>query len=648
MIKASTITLIILTNMFARIIKRVAYIGAFLFCSVVSAQTTWNIAPGWNLLGNNSIGPLDVTYPGLSNPAQTNSIWTWNNATSRWAFFSPSLTSSELSAYAQSKGYDVLSSIASKQGFWIDAKTAFAVGSPWKNNAVLSLNEFPLGWNLAGVTEGKTPAQITQLYRNPLYGMGKEITSIWSWEKTSSNWKFYAPSLENAGGTTLADYISKRGYLPFPTASDISDGLWIRIQSLSTDPGLCVAPQNTIASGTAESSSTECAVPKRNYGDVTYPSTCTGTFPIPNPTDKLPPNIIRSIGFKDYYPGYLGLPEKCNDRTTFARNAYVETLDRLKALGAEQVWIYNYGTWDDFSKDIFTVAKADWAIPESEVTFIVSEATKRNIRVYQHWQFTGIDKKGRFPPDQTSQEWDAFIIKVMNTWRSHIVEQAKLAESIGIAGISADWQAFFVPNVSTTYRQYYLDSINAGIDSIRKVYSGKVVYGASWGEIIDNRILSKIDALLLNLGYWIDVPQEYSSISTSLYKSRMLDQIRDKANIPELRNSTIPVIWITGSTSKKDLGAWTEDGFCTNECEQLRLLTDFSIQSLVIEASFEALMEQRFFSTIGIDIENYWLTDDITPTYYPQFTYLQYAFPNLSPSIRNKPSEGIVKQWFKK
>ena len=143
--------------MFSAAIKQTVFITAFISCSLVHSQTTWNIESGWNLLGNHSIGPLEVATLGLNNPDQTSSIWTWNNATSRWAFFTPSLTNTELSAYAKSQDFDVLSTIAPKQGFWVNAKSAFTVTSPWRSNSdpglgssQLESSDLRLGWNLVG------------------------------------------------------------------------------------------------------------------------------------------------------------------------------------------------------------------------------------------------------------------------------------------------------------------------------------------------------------------------------------------------------------------------------------------------------------------------------------------------------------------
>ena len=213
-----------------RFIKLFAVVIALLIGSTAISQTTWNIVPGWNLLGNSSIGPLEVTYQGLGNPDQTNSIWTWNATTSKWSFYAPSLSDTDLSAYAKSKSYDVLSSIAAQQGFWVNAATAFTVTSGWNNSyAALAESNFKIGWNLVGGAGNTTPLQLNKLLQASLNVAGQDITSVWTWDSTSSTWRFFAPSLEAQGSSVLSDYISTHGYIPFTTGISNSDGVWINI-----------------------------------------------------------------------------------------------------------------------------------------------------------------------------------------------------------------------------------------------------------------------------------------------------------------------------------------------------------------------------------------------------------------------------------
>jgi hypothetical protein len=85
-----------------------------------------SLPPGRNLVGNDSgtdVDPIsvfgNVTLP-TSISTSVLEVWSWDNSGSRWNFYSPSMTPSDLAAYARSKGYGVLSTIKKGEGFWIN------------------------------------------------------------------------------------------------------------------------------------------------------------------------------------------------------------------------------------------------------------------------------------------------------------------------------------------------------------------------------------------------------------------------------------------------------------------------------------------------------------------------------------------------
>jgi len=64
----------------------------------------------------------------------------------------------------------------------------------------------------------------------------------------------------------------------------------------------------------------------------------------------------------------------------------------------------------------------------------------------------------------------------------------------------------------------------------------------------------------------------------------------------------------------------------------------FALQAIVIEAQFETFTSVTLSPGSIVGVSDYWQTDFMSangPT-----------FPNIASSIRNKPAEGIVKQWF--
>lgn len=170
---------------------------------------------GWNLVGNGSTA-LDVTTI-LNNPDQVSTAWKWNASTSRWAFYAPSLLGQSLVDYAGSKGYDVLTNVNAGEGFWVNAKAAFATqlpaGAPVASS---SFRTMPSGWNLIAIGDNNTPARFNIALSETPPSAGSvpaNLNTLWAWDTAQSRWYFYAPSLDSAG--TLSTYNASRTYLNF-------------------------------------------------------------------------------------------------------------------------------------------------------------------------------------------------------------------------------------------------------------------------------------------------------------------------------------------------------------------------------------------------------------------------------------------------
>ena len=191
---------------------------------------TIDLVAGWNLVGNSMNVPLDAAMA-LADSTNIVTVWKWVPATSKWAFYAPDLGSQELSDYAVSKGYDVLTVINGGEGFWVNAKQPFSLALTAGNAvpvAALQPASLP-GWALKSIGERATPSQVNAAFSllQPAETVAP-IISLWTWDSTQSKWYFYAPNL--AANRTLADYIANRGYLDFVVANKILGpgvGFWI-------------------------------------------------------------------------------------------------------------------------------------------------------------------------------------------------------------------------------------------------------------------------------------------------------------------------------------------------------------------------------------------------------------------------------------
>jgi hypothetical protein len=217
-----------------RSLTRYAILSGMLLPALAPALTTINLAQGWNLVGNSDPDSIMVS-PVLFGATQVNTVWKWNKAASKWAFFTPSLDSTSLAAYAAGKGYDVLTSIDSKEGFWVNAKVVTQISDPLSPPPVpgsspsLAASDLVQGWNLMASADGKTPSQLNSALNTSLNVVSQGIATVWSWDAPTSKWRFYAPTLEAQGGSVLANYIAGKNYLPFVSVLNATDGFWVNI-----------------------------------------------------------------------------------------------------------------------------------------------------------------------------------------------------------------------------------------------------------------------------------------------------------------------------------------------------------------------------------------------------------------------------------
>ena len=184
-----------------------------------STTTSVAVSAGWNLLGNGSTAALSYSDASLfGDTAKVTSVWKWRNTSGKWAYYSPSMTVQELSTYATTQGYEVLTSIDGGEGFWVNAKTAYTVSLPSTPAVSLATVQagFKSGWNLVALGETKNASDMT-------------ATSVWAWDNARLAWYFYASDLSLSGG--LASYLQTNGYLSFATDNKtlgLGTGFWVR------------------------------------------------------------------------------------------------------------------------------------------------------------------------------------------------------------------------------------------------------------------------------------------------------------------------------------------------------------------------------------------------------------------------------------
>ena len=608
-----------------------ATFGTLFAVSTIAAAL--NLSSGWNLVGNNSAGPINVATT-FADPAKVTTVWKWNKVTGKWAFYTPTMSNTALSTYVSDRGYELLTEINAKEGYWINGSGGVVVTPEGTN--VPTGNELSNGWNLVVGAAGKTPGQLASTLNTGLSSAGQQVSTIWAWDNSSAKWKFFSSTLAAQGGTALADYISSKGYKAFDFISE-SDGIWVNVET-STTPPVVIDPACTYVPPTT----------------ITYPSEYNGSYPIPTPTGRLPSSISRTMNLKDVDVWWeRPANSTCTDKNAWRTSVLLATLDRVQKLGVDRIWVYNYAQqWDDFSQPVWTVTESDYALPRSVLQTVVSEAHKRNIKVYYAYQFSSYcDSKGVcLDPGNLSPE---NFSKLLETHKKQIVSDGIFGAQIGLDGIKSELDNFHVkyPSYnSTSFREVYVSKVTSTIDELRTVFSGKLTFGQN-NLIYDSRIISKVDSLTIPLYFGNDKKTfnvENWKNEISMYISWHQMWIQQEAGIS---NVSIPINWelYPESSTNYYSNNWI-DNFCMNDaiaqnkCPQNSYTTDFSVQAIAVESAFEALSTQSIFTTGSITINAYAVTDTMVPTNLGGVT----VFHNIDGSIRNKPAETIVKYWFGK
>jgi hypothetical protein len=203
-------------------------------CVVGSTLTVGlSVKAGWNLLGNPVKQTISVADK-FGDSSKVISVWKWDSANGNWQFFAPSMTATDLLAYATSQGFGVLSEINGGDGYWVNAKAVSDFGSISGEAITLRQESLASGWNLMATSNPVTPQSFNLSLSTVPPTAGQvpiNMTSLWAWDSAQSNWFFYAPSLEAAGGNAFLDFISNQHYLDFAAGNKKlgnGEGFWVK------------------------------------------------------------------------------------------------------------------------------------------------------------------------------------------------------------------------------------------------------------------------------------------------------------------------------------------------------------------------------------------------------------------------------------
>lgn len=378
--------------------------------------------------------------------------------------------------------------------------------------------------------------------------------------------------------------------------------------------------------------------PAQSMGDWTLPPI--QVTPIPN-------KVMRVAALLDVWkplnPTYV--PGCFAD----IRDVIRRTLDRLAALHVDTVIVSPWSAFDG-RNDVWHVLDSndlslDSSMNDEGLIWATAEIKKRGMKVFWFNQIQIARKTDQ--QNYLSTEANPLLVnKCYDALESYLLERSKLLESLGVDGIvfgSWYWANFEGILESASFVQ----RTNTLLEIIKRNFSGKVVYDASELVATTELLNSKID-------YYHYSPQAFFSPSTigTLSVANLKEQYLKSINQSRAILSKKPTFMMQTAPSRYDQ-FWTgyvELSSCTagfgidggpestTACIQRDRQTDFAIQALIHEATLEAMFSQNV-TEVGAVAFPYGFDENLTNLSY---------FPSLSPSIRNKPAESVIYQWYKR
>lgn len=382
-----------------------------------------------------------------------------------------------------------------------------------------------------------------------------------------------------------------------------------------------------------------CALEKN---EVAYPVEYLGEYEFPEIHGApLPSDLSRMVGLKDVW-----IAEPNNNRCDVAtpyekmRKALVSTLPRIRATGADGVSFTNYLSFVDFYQpELQSPAQA--AVSPDDLRYVAHQVESAGLEMTLYLNLAPGDVQVSW--EIPGNEWLANLI---NQWNPFVIEQAKIAEETGIDVIMLN-HFDYQPGISG-YEEIFETEMLDLLEKTRAVYSGQIylMIDPIWGTD-----LQKLQKLLNQVDGYIYTPpanalgdRKDKSVTVSNLKTAYSENLKALAH--DFGRFNKPFILRILIQSERDFleKGWNEDMFCIAKagtpCYQASLKADFSVQAIAYEAMLESVAEIQRAGQLkigGVDAYGYWYTDVILP---------RNSQPQISQSVRNKPAESILYQWF--
>ena len=483
-------------------------------------------------------------------------------------------------------------------------------------------------------------------------------------------------SLQDNGGDTIT--VSSNTAFTFPTA--LSSGQTYLATVSSSPTGYTCIAQNNSGSVTANVSNISFTCSAGQYSSVSsnlsqnvypvtystidnnpnsnvcnidtskesYPQNWNGSQGLPTISGApLNSNLKTAVYIKDILPSG-SLPNTCTNPDNLTE--FNRTLTRLHSLNVDLVNIEQWHWAQVNTNGSFTIlGDANDALSDAQLARYVSAAHAAGFKVMMTNQIQGfVDSTGTnniATPTGNAQNYQLWV----SAFSSYMLNRATYFQTLGVDYWEMGCNGCVYGDAgdnSSAALSVFIPAYEAILPQVSAIYTGKrYIFGNT--SILTPTILSNVD--YISAGMWNNSTYTASteaSVNVSSYKANL------NSSTPALLQYNKPLIADVGIQSRSNslsVPGYEEETECTNSigviaysssCIQQQTTTDFSIQAIVIEAELEFLSAQNLPSGSIVRVSDYWQTDFMNQNGQGP------TFPNIGSTIRNKPAEAIVGQWF--
>jgi hypothetical protein len=374
---------------------------------------------------------------------------------------------------------------------------------------------------------------------------------------------------------------------------------------------------------------------------VAYPTSYLGEFPMPPVVGAPLPSSVR-LGMSphdvwDANSASYNYKSGCRDKV---RDAFLIMLDRCKRLNVHHLSIPQWSHLKDGQAADLEFMTGDYGlgVPDSDMPWLVAQAKKAGLQVYELMQVVSLDFNRVSLPNPPSAD---FASRFLDAYTRFLLNRARQAQKLRIDALRVDWNDYWV-DWANLHKDLYLTKMREAARQVRAVYNGKLLCGSNAPEITakDEILKSRFDWFEFGGYPGVYTEEENANLTISLLKDRRLANLAGLADWMGANKKPVVLGLFAQSHRNFLFTGWVEDTFDTGLQKALKI--DFSVQALAYEAGLEAIAEcvsKDILTVVGVDSYAYWYTDCILP---------KDSYPNHSASVRNKPAESILFQWFRR